>query len=99
MDIRDLGEVAKIRERGQLTIPYKIRAFLTWLQEDSVVQIIPVNDKGIEIKPFVFKRQKALKKDQNKKRINALWREMRKIGRAGRQIKLAEFVINDREKH
>ena len=99
MQLQNLREIAKIRERGQLTVPYKIRGVLTWLQENSLVEIIPKTNNGIEIRPFRALSQSKQKKAGNKKEIELLWQKIRAISKAGRQINLAEFVLKDREGH
>lgn len=99
MQLQDLREIAKIRERGQLTIPYKIREVLTWLQENSLVEIILKTNNGIEIKPFGTLGQMKQKKVRSKEDVELLWQKIRAISKAGRQINLAEFIIKDRERH
>lgn len=99
MQLQDFREIAKIRERGQLTIPYKIREVLTWLQENSLVEIILKTNNGIEIKPFRTLGQMKQKKARSKEDIELLWQKIRAISKAGRQINLAEFVVRDRERH
>jgi len=99
MNLQDLKEIAKIRNRGQLTIPCKIREVLNWLESDSLIEIVPKKIDRIEMRPLISLQQKKLKKTKSNREINALWRKMRAIGRVGRQIKLSEFILKDRERH
>lgn len=99
MNFQDLREIVKIRDRGQLTIPYNIREVLTWLKTDSVIEIIPKKADKLELRPLVPSQKRGLKKAKTQKAINALWQKMRVIGKAGRQVNLSEFVIRDRERH
>ena len=99
MNLQDLRETGKIRDRGQLTIPYNIREVLTWLKTNSVIEFVPKKTGKLEIQPFVPFKKAGFKKVKSQKEINTLWQKMRTIGSSGRQIKLAEFVIKDRESH
>lgn len=97
MNLQDLREIAKIRSRGQLTIPSNIREVLTWLRINSVIEIVPKEKNRLELRPLV--PFKEIKKSKNQKDIKLLWQKIREIGKQGRQIKLSEFVIKDRMNH
>ena len=79
-----------IRDRGQLTIPDKIRESLDWVSPNSVVTIISDKSDEIVIKPH----QKKIDWDK-------IWEGIRKsraIKGKGRGS-AAEFIEKDRRSH
>ncbi len=50
--MNQIQENVIIRQRGQLTIPYKIRKLHKWLQPGSIVTIISETPDRIIIRPF-----------------------------------------------
>ncbi len=84
---------AAIRQRGQITVPGKIRSDLPWLSEGSFVHIIRLNDQSILVKPY----QKEIKQKVDWKKI---WDDIALVRTfKGKRGNLAAFVIKDRESH
>ncbi len=85
-----MSSISIIRERGQITIPDKIRATLDWLTPTSPVSISIVNPDEISIRPY-----------QNKKITDwqKLWAQIRKSRalKSKGQGNLSAFIIEDRQ--
>ena len=83
--------IASIRQRGQITIPGKIRNDLPWLDEGSAIHVI-VNDQSIVLKPY----QQASQKTNWKK----IWDKIA-LARSikGKKGNLAAFIARDRGTH
>lgn len=79
-----------IRDRGQVTIPEKIRKSINWLTPSSVVTISAQQPDEITIQPY------------NPKKIDwdKLWKMIRK-SRAikGKRGNLSKFIAEDRYRH
>jgi AbrB family looped-hinge helix DNA binding protein len=82
-----------IRDRGQLTIPDKIRESLDWASPNSVVTII--SDKSDEITIRPHQSQKKVDWDKIWKGIKA----SRAIKGKGKTMSAAEFLEQDRRSH
>lgn len=82
---------AIIRDRGQITIPEKIRRTLRWPTTNSVVSLVTTVQNEIIIKPY-----------DNAKEINwsQIWNNI-ELSRSyqGKQGNLSKFVSSDRENH
>ena len=82
---------AVIRDRGQLTIPEKIRNFLEWSSPNSVVSLITVSREELIIRPF-----------EGKKQIDwsTIWMNIN-LSRSyvGKQGNLSNFITSDRNSH
>lgn len=80
-----------IRNRGQLTIPDKIRKSVNWMAPSSVVTISAQNPDEIIIQPY------------NPKKVDwdKLWKQMKRVrafkgkGRGN----LSQFIAEDRYRH
>jgi bifunctional DNA-binding transcriptional regulator/antitoxin component of YhaV-PrlF toxin-antitoxin module len=82
---------AVIRERGQLTIPEKIREVRSWASPVSVVTITSTKPNEIVIQPY--SPQKAVD-------WNRIWENIAKSRSfKGKKVKLSEFIIKDRSRH
>jgi len=57
-----IQETAIIRQRGQLTIPDKIREKFEWIQTDSVISIKTTSNNEILLQPYKPKTAKKLPK-------------------------------------
>ena len=82
---------AIFRQRGQITIPNKIRRRITWAHTNSVVSISKIASDKLVIEPL----RKAQK-------INwkALRAQLKRVSNyKGRRGNLSQFIIEDREKH
>ena len=82
---------AIIRNRGQLTIPERVRTSLKWPTPNSVVSLTVTSRNEIVIKPY-----------EGKKQINwsDLWTNI-ELSRSylGKKGNLSSFVSSDRENH
>lgn len=81
-----------VRERGQLTIPDKIRKALVWLRPYAVVKLFLRGDEVI-LKEY----QSSTADSINWKKI---WDKIQ-LARSfkGKKGNLTQFIIEDREKH
>jgi bifunctional DNA-binding transcriptional regulator/antitoxin component of YhaV-PrlF toxin-antitoxin module len=81
-----------IRQRSQLTIPGRIRKYLSWVRPNTVVNVSAHADK-IVIKPV----QKSTSDKPDWKEI----REKIKLARSfkGKRGNLSQFIVKDRERH
>lgn len=93
----NINETIKLREKGQITIPEKIRNLLPWLYPRAVLQLTPKREKII-ISPLL--PQVRTKK---KKLSVAEWKEIfltfKKIRKSGRQINALKSIMEDRKNH
>jgi len=82
---------AIIRNRGQITIPEKIRRTLKWPTANSVVSLVTTIQNEIIIKPY-----------DNEKKVNwsQIWNNI-ELSRSyqGKQGNLSKFVSSDRKNH
>lgn len=85
-------DTAIIRNRGQLTIPGKLRGVLNWMGKDSVVSIKAVTDREIVIRPY--EKEKEIDWDR-------IWKNLRKIRsvKGGNKMPLSRFIAEDRYRH
>lgn len=84
---------ATIRQRGQLTIPDRVRETLGWLQTGEIVGI-DVDDDEVRIRPH-----SKLVRDVDWDRLWAGLKRCRSFKSRSKQMPLSEFIIQDREKH
>lgn len=83
--------IAIIRERGQLTIPEKIREIRPWASPVSVVTITSTKPDEIIIQPY--SPQKVVD-------WNRIWGNIQKSrSLKGNKVKLSEFIVKDRSIH
>jgi len=88
----DLVSTTTIRQRGQLTIPGKLRKKSHWLSEGSVVAILSSLEEEIKVVPYKARTE----------RID--WRQVWdkiKLARSfkGEKGNLSEFIFKDRISH
>lgn len=82
---------AIIRDRGQLTIPEKIRGLLKWPTSNSVVSIAITTNSEILIKPYPTDKIVDW---------TSLWKEIKRVRSfKGKRGNLSKFVALDRTKH
>lgn len=88
----DYISTTTIRQRGQLTIPGKLRKKSHWLSEGSVVAILSSFDEEIKVIPY---KEKAEKIDWKQ-----IWDKI-KLARTfiGKRGNLSEFILKDRANH
>lgn len=83
---------AIVRQRGQLTIPDRVRRSTHWLREGEVVGI-EVEEEKIVLKPH-------FKADQNSFDWKKMWQKIQ-LTRSfeGKEGNLSKFVVEDRKSH
>jgi len=88
----DLISTTTIRQRGQLTIPKKLRESENWLADGAVVAILPSLQREVKIIPY---REDAKVVDWN-----AVWGKI-KLARSlkGKRGNLSAFILKDRASH
>lgn len=81
-----------IRQRGQLTLPDRIREKINWLNPGSVVSIDTTETNKVTL--FPYSTRKTVDWDK-------LWKQMKRVrafkGRG--RGNLSEFIAKDRETH
>ncbi|EKD99401.1 MAG: hypothetical protein ACD_22C00266G0003 [uncultured bacterium] len=84
---------AVIRDRGQLTIPEKIRGLLKWSSPNSVVSLCTTTRNELIIRPYNSKEKTLVDWD-------SIWMNI-DLSRSykGKRGNLSEFVSFDRESH
>ncbi|MBI3384840.1 hypothetical protein HY030_01460 [Candidatus Gottesmanbacteria bacterium] len=82
---------AIIRDRGQLTIPEKIRATLKWPASNTVVTITTITRNELIIKPYT---------EKSEPNWPDIWLKI-ELSRSfkGKRGNLAKFINDDRQKH
>lgn len=89
-----MKSTAIIRQRGQLTIPDKLRRTLSWLKENAVVSIIATSTQELVIKPISHTTDTP--------DWDEIWRLIhltRSFKGTGKAKSLTQFIIEDRERH
>jgi len=81
-----------IRQKGQITLPKKIRNKLIWTEKNSVINIILKNEDELILTPF------SSETGSNKKWKN-IWNILNSIRKIGKKVNLSDFIINDRQNH
>jgi len=84
---------AIIRDRGQLTIPNKVRKILDWMSPNSVVYIKAETTHELVIKPYEQKPESQINWVEIWKRIK------RSQSFKGKRGNLSAFIIKDRDSH
>lgn len=94
-----LQKITKIRDRGQLTVPYEIRATLNWPQEELMVRV-ETTANGFKVERLPVSHPQNPKKKLSSGEWSALLKEMKKISRMGKKkVNLGEFLRRDRDAH
>ncbi|MBI4039040.1 AbrB/MazE/SpoVT family DNA-binding domain-containing protein [Candidatus Daviesbacteria bacterium] len=89
--------IAKIRGRGQLTIPQAIRQALSWNEDEVLVKIITAED-GFRVERLPISHPQQVQKKLTKKQWGKIWQTMEDFSKSGKQnIKLTDFVRKDRD--
>ena len=83
-----------IRQRGQLTIPDKIREALTWIRENAVVVIETTDNNTVIVKPYSLEKLNASARWQKAREAIQLARSFK-----GKRGNLSKFVVEDRQSH
>ncbi len=89
--------IAKIRGRGQLTVPQNIRQALNWPEDEVMVKIVTTQD-GFRVERLPIAHPQAKQKKLSKKQWDQIWKDLEEFSKSGRQdIKLTEFIRKDRD--
>ena len=92
-------KITKVRERGQLTVPYEIREALNWPEKELVVRIEIINS-GFKVERVPISHPQHPKKKLSEKEWTKLFKEMKMISKSGKQgVNLAEALRKDRDTH
>lgn len=91
--------IAKIRGRGQLTVPQSIRESLNWSQDEVMVKIVTMED-GFRVERLPISHPQNPQKKLTKGEWDKIYKDMEKISKSGKQnIKLTDFLRHDRDTH
>lgn len=90
----DVVPATIIRERGQLTIPKKLRERVSWLSDGSIVAVLSSLDEEIKIMPYREVGKKG------KTDWEEVWGRIR-VSRSfeGKRGNLSGFIAKDRALH
>ncbi len=92
-------KITKVRERGQLTVPYEIREALNWPEKELMVQIETTNS-GFKVQRVPISHPQYPKKKLTEKEWTEIFRHMKRVSRLGKQgVNLAEALRKDRDTH
>lgn len=89
-----LQTTAVIRQRGQLTIPDKIREMMSWIRENAVVVIETTTHDTFIVKPYSTDKYNLSQKWQKAWEAIQLTRSFK-----GKRGNLSGFVVEDRKAH
>ncbi|MBI2325822.1 hypothetical protein HYU91_00325 [Candidatus Collierbacteria bacterium] len=87
--------IATVRQRGQITIPDKIRSELPWLTEGSAVHIFAIDGRSFIVKPYQPEPQKKV----DWKKIWQTIRLTRNFKGKRDDLTASQFIIKDRQRH
>ena len=89
----------QIRQRGQLTVPVKIRTQLPWLAEKSVVAM-EAQGNALIVKPIAYSPLTPAERRRREQEFKRIWADLERFSRKGKQgVNLSQFVIEDRQRH
>jgi len=92
-------KITKVRERGQLTVPYEIRKALNWHDEQLMVKIETMSS-GFKVERVPISHPQHPKKKLTKEEGKKIWEDMKRISKLGKQgVNLAKFLRHDRDTH
>lgn len=104
MQIPDVQNIIKIRDRGQITLPRDLRNTFSWLKPGSAVEIEANKIKDeIIVKPLIKKTGSFGRKPYKyKQKMTMTWKEidrnLERVRKKGRQVNLTEFLIKERDR-
>lgn len=85
--------IASVRQRGQITIPGKIRADFPWLKSGSVIHISRFDDQSLIVRPYQKRPSQEIDWEKIENNI-AIIRSFE-----GKKGNLASFIVKDRLSH
>jgi len=94
-----IQKIARVRERGQLTVPSEIREALNWPEKELIVQIETINS-GFRVERIPISHPQHPKKKLTKEEGKRIWEDMKRISKLGKQnVDLTKFLRHDRDTH
>lgn len=94
-----IQKITKVRERGQLTVPFEIREALNWPEKELMVQI-ETTPSGFKVEPLPISHPQHPKKKLTKEEGERIWKDMKRFGKLGKQgVNLTKFLRHDRDTH
>lgn len=94
-----IQKITKIRERGQLTVPYDIREALNWQDQEQMVKI-ETTASGFRVEQLPMSHPQHPKKKLSEKDWRKIFEEMKQISKSGKQrVNLAKALRKDRDAH
>ena len=92
-------KITKVRERGQLTVPYEIRRALNWRDEELMVKI-ETTASGFRVEQLPISHPQHTEKKLTKEEGERIWADMKRISKLGKQgVNLTKFLRHDRDTH
>lgn len=96
----EMERIARVRSKGQLTVPAEVRQALHWPDEEVLVRVVPLPDQdGFRVERIPISDKSATKRKLTREEWEEIWQGMKRISRLGRAVNLSEFVAKDRESH
>jgi bifunctional DNA-binding transcriptional regulator/antitoxin component of YhaV-PrlF toxin-antitoxin module len=94
-----IQKITRVRERGQLTVPYEIREALNWYDEELTVKI-ETTPSGFRVERVPISHPQHPKKKLTKEEGEKIWEDMKRISKLGKQgVNLTKFLRHDRDTH
>lgn len=92
-------KITKVRERGQLTVPYEIRKALNWQDQEQMVKI-ETTTSGFRVEQLPISHPQHPKKKLSEKEWRKIFEDMKRISKLGKQgVNLTKFLRKDRDTH
>ena len=92
-------KITKVRERGQLTVPYEIREALNWHDQEQTVKI-ETTTSGFRVEQLPISHPQHTKRQLTKEEGERIWNDMKRISKLGKQgVNLTKFLRHDRDTH
>ncbi|MCL4392531.1 hypothetical protein M1145_00085 [Patescibacteria group bacterium] len=93
-----LQEITTIRERGQMTIPQRIREALKIPIEGNVLVKIETTKSGLKLEKLPNASPQVMKKYVTKDIAEEKWQQLSETAKKP-NINLTKFISDDRKKH
>lgn len=93
-------KIARIRSRGQLTVPNEIRQALSWPQDEELVVKIESAADGFKVERLPLSHPQHPKKQLTKEQADKIWEDMKRISKLGKKgVNLTAAIRQDRDTH
>lgn len=94
-----IQKITKIRERGQLTVPYEIRQVLNWHDQEQAVRIETTN-YGFKVELLPMSHPQHPKRKLREEEWNKIFQHMKRISKLGKRgLNLTASLRKDRDTH